>query len=495
VIRLSQWAEIRHMHMVDGVPKKEVARRLGLDIKTVRRALERDVAAVKRESPRRVRRLDPWREKIKGWLLDEPKITAKRIGRLLPAEVGGIQARTIRKYVAELRAEVSPKEAFIHRTHAPGDTMEVDFGESWVVVAGEKHKVKYLVVTLPASNTYFAKAYPAERIECLLDGIASAFAWFGGLPRRVVLDNTSLAVKKVLKGTERIENQMFHAFRGAWPVHADFCAPGKGWEKGSVERGVEYVRANVFRPMPRVGSWDELNTLIMKELERDLDSRWLPDGRTARQALVAEREHLRPLPDYRPDTCRVLTCVSNKYGHVNVDRSTYSVPTRHARQPVTVKLFHDEVVIAFRGEVVAQHERTFREGSTVIEPLHVLELLEKKHRAVAESTAIQQWVLPEAFHRMRAELHGRTRKPDQEWVCILRLLEEHSPSEVEEAVQAALERGSPRFDTVQMILRQESTGPPRAMVPPVTERVELLAIEIAEPELSAWDVLCPGGER
>ena len=34
-----QWAEIRHMHLGEGVAKKEVARRLGLDIKTVRRAL------------------------------------------------------------------------------------------------------------------------------------------------------------------------------------------------------------------------------------------------------------------------------------------------------------------------------------------------------------------------------------------------------------------------------------------------------------------------
>ena len=28
MIRVSQWAEIRQMHLVDGVPKKEIARRL-----------------------------------------------------------------------------------------------------------------------------------------------------------------------------------------------------------------------------------------------------------------------------------------------------------------------------------------------------------------------------------------------------------------------------------------------------------------------------------
>ncbi len=373
--------------------------------------------------------------------------------------------------------------------------MEADFGESWAVVAGKLQKVKFLVVTLPASNSYFAKAYPVERVECLLDGIASAFAWFGGLPRRVVLDNTSLAVKKVLKGTDRIENQMFHGFRGAWPFHADFCAPGKGWEKGSVERGVEYVRANAFRPMPYADSWDALNRQIIAELEHDLNQRLLPDGRTAQQALVAEKEHLRPLPGHRPETCRVLTCVANKYGHVHVDRSTYSVPTRCARQAVTVKLFHDRVVIACRGEVIARHERAFQEGATVIDPFHVLELLEKKHRAVTESTAIQQWRLPEAFHQIRAELRGRTRKPDQEWIGVLRLLESYPEQLVELAVKSALERGSPRLETVQMILRQEQANTPRLAAPIDVERGELLDIAIAMPDLSDWDALYDGGRQ
>ena len=34
------------------------------------------------------------------------------------------------------------------------------------------------MATLPFSNAYFAKAYPVERIESLLDGIESAFRYF-----------------------------------------------------------------------------------------------------------------------------------------------------------------------------------------------------------------------------------------------------------------------------------------------------------------------------
>ncbi len=250
MIRVSQWSEVRHMHLVDGIPKREIARRLGLDIKTVRRALKKEKAPMKREAPARPRLLDPYRERIVTWLRDEPKLTAKRIGRLLRPEAGSVPTRTIRKYVAGIRAELFTPEAFVLRTHLPGQTMEVDFGESFAVVAGELHKTKFLVATLPCSNAYFAKAYPVERIECLLDGIAEAFRYFGGVTRRCVLDNTSLAVKKVLAGPDREENRVFHGFRGGYPFAADFCAPRKGWEKGSVEAGVRYVRNNNFRPRP-----------------------------------------------------------------------------------------------------------------------------------------------------------------------------------------------------------------------------------------------------
>ncbi len=82
------------------------------------------------------------------------------------------------------------------------------------------------------------------------------------------------------------------------------------------------------------------------ELERDLDQRWLPDGRSAPAALADERSKLRPLPVNLPEPCRVLTRMANRFGHVRVERVTYSVPLHQARRAVTVKLFHDHVDLA-----------------------------------------------------------------------------------------------------------------------------------------------------
>ncbi len=488
---MSQWAEVRHLHLVEGVPKKEIARRLRLDVKTVRRAVGRPTPPA-RESVPRASSLDPWREQIKQWLREDRRLTAKRVRRLLLPLAGAVSPRTVRRYVAALRRAVAPKEAFVHRSTLPGTTMEVDFGESWVDIAGAPYKVKYLVATLPYSNAYFAKAYPVERLESLLDGIESAFRYFGGLVDRVVLDNTSLAVKEVLAGRDRVQTEAFEAFWGAYPFRAEFCAPAKGWEKGSVETGVKYVRNLVLRPRLAVESWTALNAAIGAELEADLPARHLDDGRSVDAALTLERQHLRALPAHLPATCRVVARVADKFGHVRVDHVTYSVPIRHAYRPVWVKLYHDRVAIAVGAEVVAQHARAFSRGTKVLDAFHVLPLLERKHRAVAEATALVDWRLAPVWQKVRAELARHTRKPDQEWVRILRLMETHPAAAVERAAATALERHSPRLETVRLLLRQQQSGPPPVCRPVTGVRPELAEIVVPVPTLSAYDALVEG---
>ena len=156
---MSQWAEIRQMHVVDGVPKKQIAERLGLDIKTVRRAVAQATAPARR-AVSRPRHLDRWRAQIEQWLRQDRRLTAKRIRRLLLPLAGPVAERAVRWYVARLKAAAAPKEVYVHRSPRPGVTLEVDFGESWAEVAGVLRKVKYVVATLPYSNVYFAKAYP-----------------------------------------------------------------------------------------------------------------------------------------------------------------------------------------------------------------------------------------------------------------------------------------------------------------------------------------------
>jgi putative peptidoglycan lipid II flippase len=108
--------------------------------------------------------------------------------------------------------------------------------------------------------------------------------------------------------------------------------------------------------------------------------------------------------------------------------------------------------------------------------------------AVTESTAIQQWALPEVFGRLREALATRVRKPRQEWIRVLRLTESHSLEDVEAAVELAFERGSPRLATITALLRVVADEP-RAVEPAAVLRADLATISVPLPDLTTYDSL------
>ncbi len=105
---MTQWAEIRHQHQVDGIPKKELARRFKLDVKTVRRALQQ-ATPPKRRKARRPSRMDRFRGRIEELLRNDPDLTNKRVGVLLLQQGCDVRERQRNGYIARCGASCSPR--------------------------------------------------------------------------------------------------------------------------------------------------------------------------------------------------------------------------------------------------------------------------------------------------------------------------------------------------------------------------------------------------
>ena len=240
--------------------------------------------------------------------------------------------------------------------------------------------------------------------------------------------------------------------------------------------------------MPECSSLDALNEALLHELDADLDHRKLRDGRTAREAFSDERKFFRALPAHRPPTCRVLSRTSNKYAHIQVARSTYSIPSELATKTVTAKLFHDRVEVVHEATVVAVHERSVERGKYVLALDHTLDLLLQKPRAAQEATVIRQIGLPAVFDELRVALRSERRHSDREWVKVIGLLLDHSLDALTAAVTESLESDAPGIGSIQQILRRHSE--PRLLIEPVeVDRDELKAYEIPGPNLADWDAL------
>jgi hypothetical protein len=130
---------------------------------------------------------------------------------------------------------------------------------------------------------------------------------------------------------------------------------------------------------------------------------------------------------------------------------------------VLVKGYVHEVVIAHGSQVIARHARSYEHEAVVFDPLHYLELLVQKTRALDQAAPLVGWQLPDRFLTLRRSLEARLGKPgSREYIQVLRLLETFALEHVAAAIEDALRMGTISFDAVKhLLLCRIERRPPR----------------------------------
>jgi hypothetical protein len=195
---------------------------------------------------------------------------------------------------------------FIPLTHAPGEA-QADFGEALVVVAGVEQKAHYLAMDLPHSDDCFVAAFPAETTEAFLEGHVRAFVYFGAVPTRILYDNTKIAVARILGGEERQKTRAFSELQSYYLFADKFGRPAKGNDKGKVEGLVGYARRNFMVPIPRVSSWEELNTRLEAESRKRRLRRLRGHTETIGERFERDHRAMLPLPAAPYEACEKIT--------------------------------------------------------------------------------------------------------------------------------------------------------------------------------------------
>jgi transposase len=420
-----------------------------------------------RQQPIKRPKLGPWLGVIDAILNDDkqrpPKQrhTSKRIFERLKEEHGFTGGYTIVKdYVRT--ATLRGQEMFVPLMHPAGEA-QVDFGEALVVIAGVEQKAHYLVRDLPQSDDCFVAAFPAETTEAFLEGHVRAFAHFGGVPTRILYDNTRIAVAKILGGEERQRTRAFSELQSYYLFADKFGRPAKGNDKGKVEGLVGYARRNFMVPIPRVSSWQELNAHLEQQCQKRRERRLRGHSETIGERFERDRAALLPLPAAPYEACEKISTRVSSLSLVRYRSNDYSVPTQYGHRQVWVKGYVHEVVIASGSEVIARHERSYEREVVVFDPLHYLALLEQKTRALDQAAPLAGWRLPESFVQLRRLLEARLRKHgSREYVQVLRLLETFNIVEVTLAIEDALQLGTISFDAVRhLLLCRIERRPPR----------------------------------
>lgn len=94
----------------------------------------------------------------------------------------------VQRFVSQLKKSVgvNASDAFIPLHFAAGDALQFDWSEEYVLLGGVEYKVHVAHFRLCHSRKPFVVAYMNEMV---LDAFVRALAFFGGVPRRVIIDN------------------------------------------------------------------------------------------------------------------------------------------------------------------------------------------------------------------------------------------------------------------------------------------------------------------
>jgi transposase len=492
MLTVREYEQIRRAYYVTGKSMRQIGREYGYSYWTVRKALERaEPAPYQLSQAKAAPVLGPYKaqieELLRGNLQLPPKqrLTSKKIYQAVRrAGYQGAES-TVRYYVGQQRKEQKAPTIYLPLVFDPGVDAQADWGEASVRVGGEVVVVQLFVMRLCYSRKLFVMAFPTQQQTAFLLGHVQAFAHFGGVPQRISYDNLKTAVRVILAGRNRQEQDNFIRFRSHYLFESRFCTPGQGHEKGGVESDVGYSRRNFLAPMPDVADFVELNTLLLTACQEDDQRVVARAGQGSGQSIEIrwrrEQPHLLPLPGHAFACCTSREVTLNNYGLVSFETNRYSAPADKARKQLTLRAYPFFIEILADNQVIAVHGRCYGRHQDILQPLHYLSLLVQRPGAFEHAQPLREWreKWPPAYEKLLTVLRQQQPGENQavrSFLQVLQLHQHYAPEHIHAAVEQALAEGLTSPNGVRFCLHRLLDPTPAAASLDLSSQPDLASI-------------------
>jgi transposase len=436
-----------------GMPRREIARTLGLS----RKAVGEVIRSGRAEVPTLVRtsRLNEHRELIRQ-LFASCRSNLVRVHEELVAETkAAVSYAALTAFCRREGIGTTPKIASGEYDFAPGQEMQHDTSPHQLDILGKLRAVQTASAVLCYSRRLLFQFYPSfTRFECKLF-LTDGFEYNAGVTEVVLVDNTSVIVGRGT-GRDMVPAPEMAAF--AMRYGFEFRAHEKGHadRKGRVEAPFRFIERNFlagrsFRSLEdaneRAREWcNKVNATYKKHI------RAVPN-----ELFAAERPCLHSLPSVIPEVYRLHHRVVDVYAYVNLHTNRYSVPDDWVLRPVEVLEYKTRLEITDGGSTVRHHPEEPGAGKRVRLPEHrrVRPAPEEKDGGREEKRLLA--LAPDApqllAYARALKLHGR-RQPTLALRQLLRIVEEYPRTAVLCAVQTAAAYGLYDLDRLErMVLR------------------------------------------
>jgi transposase len=482
-------AEVLRLAYVDGLGVRTIARRLSMSRKTVRRLLGlRGGASQPRPNPEpRSSILDAFTPVIRDLLRETPEMKAPAVlERLRPlGYTGGVSI--LRDRVRKLRPG-GQREAFLTLDFAPGKAVQVDWADFGFAIPGCPRRVSAFVMALCYSRYLYLEFTLSQSMGSFLRCLQRGIAFYGGTTVVDIFDNMKTVVQDP---KSQIFNPRFLQFAAARGFAAVACNPGKGNEKGRVERPIGFIRER-FWPSRRFGDLLDLNVQATAWRD-DFANNRVHEVTGKVPALVFEHEEralLKPISSSPFDTDEVLSAGVTKSYRVTFDRNRYSVPSRLVGQSVIVRGTDDTVSIFLGPKQVARHARSWSVGEDVKHDSHDDGVLAQKPRAAAGRLPPGLDGLGDVGVRYFKVFAAGSRSIQREVERLVLLVELFGETATSAAIGEVMATGHVGAEYVEFVMRHKKGLKP-APAPLRFGDPELDALAFREPDLAAYDDLAP----
>jgi transposase len=492
-MKVSQWAEIRRLHEVEGLSQREIARRLRCDRMTVRKALAMSRPPDETTRAKRGSLLDPYKKKIDAMVSQFPGLSAVRICEEISRGPDGYRGSviTLRRYVRKIRPARGRVYQEVH--YDPGQAMQVDWGHcGQIKIENTSRKVSVFVAVLCYSRMCYIEFTLSQRKAEFYRAIVHALEFFQGSPRRIIFDNLRAAVMNG-SGRHACLHPEFLALCGHFCLEPIACARRDPESKGIVEAHVRYVKHNALQGRAeQLTTWQDYQELAVRWRDEVANVRvHQATGQRPVDRFELERPYLRALPPLPFDTDEIVATMVNAHARVRFDGNRYSLPPDYVGKPVTIRACAELVRILHEGHEVARHPRSYGRGQWICQSEHRLQAIQRRRRVRGHQLEDAFDALGEVAREFHLKLQARPVKTTIHLRRLLNLVRLYGRDDVLAAIARAHQYQTYDAAYVETILLQERRRQELPSPTPLRpKRQELIdEIDSEDPDPATYDRL------
>ena len=461
----------------------QIAEELALDPRTVSKWLNEQ-----RFSPRkttaRSSKLDPFKKDVVRMLETHPYTAAQVFQRI--SEEGFDGGYTIvKEYVRKVRPRRSP--AFLTLSFAPGECAQVDWGSYGSVNVGStRRRLSFFAMVLCYSRMMYVEFTVSQTMEHFLACHQNAFDFFGGVPKKIMVDNLKSAVLKRVIGQNPVFNPKYLDFANHYGFAIAPCNVGKGNEKGRVENAVGYVKKNFLAGLdipdfgalrPAARQWlDDIANIRVHGATREKPA----------ELFQKERPSLISLPPHPFDVATVSEVRASSQFRITLDANRYSVPAEYAGSRLTLKAYPDRLCLYLNEKLLARHVRCYDRRQDFEDPDHPKELLAQRKKAREQKIFMRFLALTPRAEQYYLKLEQRRMNPLHHARKIVALSEIYGEEPVARAMEDAFHFQAFSCEYIANLLEQRARPMPERGALHLTRREDLLELTVEQPDLNIY---------